>query len=189
MTVRGLASFCLWVVWKARNKVFDDADWSPEEDLNMVVELYWEFTNSQQKCMYILQTSQKNLSNDIWSCPPDGVVKCNVDATFVKSSLLGGGNVVFQDLSGAVLQAVVLKPFLTSWALSAEASCFRSAVGWARTFNFQKSSNRSHGFQSLRIGPKVTRGGADSDLILSPLPALILQLAEEEGQAAVLVGC
>ncbi|XP_059637424.1 GDSL esterase/lipase At5g45670-like [Cornus florida] len=116
----------------ARNKVFDNADWSPVEDSNMM-----ELSNA----MSMLES------------------------------------VVFQDLSGAVLQAVViLKPFLTSLALLAEASCFRSAVGWARSFNFQKVcfesdaklvvdfligadtlNNRSHDFQSLMIDAKITR--------------------------------
>ncbi|XP_059639985.1 uncharacterized protein LOC132282349 [Cornus florida] len=133
----GLASFCLWAIWKARNKIiFEQTEWNPLVVVNLALTRFWEFVNVHKKCQLVIHPSKRTDAPSRWSRPVHGVVKCNVDASFSKLSQLGGGGAVFRDSSGLVLQTVIFKSFVSSSVLESESFCFSRAVFWARMFKF-----------------------------------------------------
>ncbi|XP_059654970.1 uncharacterized protein LOC132301759 [Cornus florida] len=66
----------------------------------------------------------------------EGVIKCNVDASFSKDAMIVGGGVVFRDSYGDIVWVVVFKPFPSSSTLVAKTFCFQKAICWAQEFNF-----------------------------------------------------
>ncbi|XP_059654803.1 uncharacterized protein LOC132301581 [Cornus florida] len=134
----GLASFYIWLIWNARNHlVFANEVWDPLLVANLAAARFWEFIKVQQKCKQLLSPLNPIVSSNCWSHPLRNMIKCNVDASFSKSSLLGGDRAVFRNSDGSIIQAVIFKSCSSSSVFKAKTFAFRRAVYWAKVFNFQ----------------------------------------------------
>ncbi|XP_059639479.1 uncharacterized protein LOC132281833 [Cornus florida] len=115
-------------IWKARNRlVFEGVLWRPEVVVQTAVVSFWEFHDARSLCSSV----QPRLAGELvesWSPPPLGFVKCNFDAAFCRQSSQEGGAAVFRDFRGAVLRAVIFRPFSAASALEAEALVCQRAI-------------------------------------------------------------
>ncbi|XP_059663699.1 uncharacterized protein LOC132309404 [Cornus florida] len=126
------------MLWKAQNKkVFEKDVWDPFVVANLATARFWEFLNVQLKCKPLISPLFSIVSYNRWNRPLHTTIKCNVDASFSKSSQLGGGGAVFRNSADSVLQAVIFKPSFSLSVLEAKAYAFRRAVYWAKVFKFQ----------------------------------------------------
>ncbi|XP_059650454.1 uncharacterized protein LOC132296259 [Cornus florida] len=134
--VLSLISFCVWCIWKARNRmVFEGVLWSPGKVVEKATTSFWEFREAKSQC--------KKLDNAIsppfsicWVPPDHRFFKCNIGANFVPSSCRGSGGAVFRDSQGFIIHAVVFRPFFASSAMVAEACAFQRAIFWPSSLGY-----------------------------------------------------
>ncbi|XP_059635942.1 uncharacterized protein LOC132278145 [Cornus florida] len=136
--VLGLVAYCCWGIWKARNKfVFDGQLSDPSRVVLLACSSFWEF--KEASCSLTLTLTSYKYGPDSalfshpspsrWLPPIDGIVKCNVNASFSSFTQVGGGGAIFRDSREIILQAVIFSPLLACSAM-AEPICFRKAVMW-----------------------------------------------------------
>ncbi|XP_059629898.1 uncharacterized protein LOC132272835 [Cornus florida] len=134
--VISLISFCVWGIWKARNRlVFKGILWRPKVVVQKAVVSFWEFHDARSLCSSVQPWLASKLVES-WSPPPSGVVKCNFDAVFCRQSSQGGGAAVFRDSRGVVLRAVIFRPFSAASALEAKALVCQRAILCAIDLHF-----------------------------------------------------
>ncbi|XP_059649995.1 uncharacterized protein LOC132295720 [Cornus florida] len=136
----GLVAYFCWGIWKARNKfVFEEVKWDARQVALMACLQFWEFktaSSSSSDCLFPGLSDSRFFSyssffSTRWLPPGEGVLKCNVDASFLASSWIGGGVAVFHDYLGTIVQAVVFSPFPAASVTLAEAICLHKAILWA----------------------------------------------------------
>ncbi|RYR05308.1 hypothetical protein Ahy_B06g085174 [Arachis hypogaea] len=93
-------------LWKARNSmVFEERTLQIEEELEKARSLFVEFWQTQiREETRTRGNEQKHPSMKNWECPPDSVLKVNVDAAIFKN-FNGGVGVVVRDNWGQIMAA------------------------------------------------------------------------------------
>lgn len=100
------ACFLAWSIWHRRNKwVFEQVKEPDNVFLNRVWRLVEDFGNYTEK-IYGGTTPNSNPSSSVWSPPPMGVIKVNVDAAVSEEGWVGLGTVARND-KGEVMYAAV----------------------------------------------------------------------------------
>ncbi|XP_059663448.1 uncharacterized protein LOC132309114 [Cornus florida] len=117
--------------------IFEKDVWDPLMVANLITDRFWEFLNVQQKCKPLVSPLHSIVSYNHWTRLLHNEIKCNVDASFSKSSRLGGGGAVFRNSNGFVVKVVIFKSPSSFSVLEAQAYAFRRAIYWAKVFKFQ----------------------------------------------------
>ncbi|XP_059669165.1 uncharacterized protein LOC132314307 [Cornus florida] len=143
-----LVAFCCWGIWKAGNKfVFDGRLFDPPRVVSLACSSFREFKEAFNSTGVDLTSYQVGGPRSVlcphpspshWLPPPEGIIKCNVDASFSSISHIGGGGAVFRDSRENILHVVVFSPFSASTATMAEAMCLRKVVLWVSTLSSDK---------------------------------------------------
>ncbi|KAL1190941.1 putative protein phosphatase 2C-like protein 45 [Cardamine amara subsp. amara] len=97
-------TWLLWGIWKQRNaKMYagngGDADIVIAQALEEAEE--WKRVNSLEKVTEVQRVSGFGLENK-WRRPPAGVLKCNINSSWVNSSRMCGGSWIVRDHRGEV---------------------------------------------------------------------------------------
>ncbi|XP_059633007.1 uncharacterized protein LOC132275703 [Cornus florida] len=182
--VLSLISFCVWGIWKARNRlVFEGILWRSEVVVQKAVVSFWEFHDARSLCSSV-QPGTASALVDSWSPPPSEIVKCNFDASFCQQSLQGGGAAIFCNFWGEVFHAVIFCPFSAASSLEVEALVCQCEILCAFDLDFSYLWFESDakvvvdgGNQMAHALAALSRPRLASDQLLSSLPPSVVPYA------------
>lgn len=96
----------LWSVWKSRKEqLWNHKEEGPDHILHRATTVFQDWDSSRQIFGHITAVADDNPSEIIWRKPPQGYVKCNVDAAFFKEENKTGFGLYLRDDNGSFLLA------------------------------------------------------------------------------------
>lgn len=133
-------AFTLWYVWKARNEaIFKHKSPHPAQLVGRLKGAIDEFHSVQAKKQQVRALKPRDPSHipATWQRPTDGVIKINVDGSFIKETWEAGIAGIARDSLGRVIggfgKSSVLPSAEIAEALAVlEASLFAKEMGWQR---------------------------------------------------------